>query len=140
MHVAFVGVWAIPGSGDEDLFVDDCAHLLILRSLARDELDEPEESCDVSADDEDGGVGSRLHLLAGPEQRVYCCFSPAFARTGVLVIASATARCFSSLLPPLTGPTSVALRRLERDLSNAMLKPSSLIVSLGLLLLEGGAR
>ena len=47
MHCAFVGVWAILGSRGEDFFVDDCADLLSLRSLAYDELDEPEDSCDV---------------------------------------------------------------------------------------------
>ena len=63
MHCAFVEVWAILGSRGEDFFVDDCARLLILRSLACDELDEPQNPCDVRVDDDGGGVGSRPHLL-----------------------------------------------------------------------------
>ena len=47
MHGAFVGVGAILGSRGEDFFLDDCARLLILRSLACDELDEAEDSLDV---------------------------------------------------------------------------------------------
>ena len=46
MHCAF-GVGVILGSRGEDFFVDDCARLLILRSLDCDELDEAEDSCDV---------------------------------------------------------------------------------------------
>ena len=47
MHFAFVGVRALIGSRGEDFFVDDCARLSIVRSLAYDALDEPEDSCDV---------------------------------------------------------------------------------------------
>ena len=47
MYCAFVGVWAILGTQGEDFFVDDCARLLILCSLAYGEHDEPKDSCDV---------------------------------------------------------------------------------------------